>query len=75
MLTLALALIGPAQPVRFLVGFLVMVCVIAIVIIAVRWLLGLAGVAIPQPLMIIFGILIFVVCLLWLLSWSGVYSF
>jgi hypothetical protein len=62
-------------PMHFLVGFLVMVCILAIVIIAVRWLLGLAGIAIPQPLLLILGIVLFLVCLLALLNYSGLYSF
>lgn len=61
--------------IHFLIGFLVMVCVLAIVIIAARWLLSLAGIAVPQPLLMILGIVLFLLLLLWLLSWSGVYSF
>jgi hypothetical protein len=51
------------------------VCVLAIVIILVKWLLSLGGVTIPQPLLICLGILIFIVCMLALLSWSGYYRF
>lgn len=60
---------------HFAVGFIVMVCVLAIVIILVKWLLSLGGVTIPQPLLICLGILIFIVCMLALLSWSGYYRF
>ncbi len=49
-----------------IISFLIGICLIAVVIIAVRWLLGLAGIAIPQPLMLIIGILLFVVLLVWL---------
>jgi hypothetical protein len=45
----------------FLFWFLITIAVLAIVIIGVRWLLGLAGVTIPQPLMLILGILLFIV--------------
>jgi hypothetical protein len=64
-----------ADPIRFIVGFILVCCLIAIVIILVKWLAGLAGVAIPGPLMLVLGILLFVVLLLWLLSYSGVYRF
>ena len=75
MLTLsALSLLSPGfDAIHFLVGFLIMVCVLAIVIIGVKWLLSLTGVAIPQPLMVILGIILFMVLLLVLLDWSGVY--
>ena len=62
-----------ADPIRFLVGLVLACCVIAVVIILIKWLLGLAGIAIPQPLMLILGIIAFIMILLWLLSWSGVY--
>jgi hypothetical protein len=58
----------------FLFWFLITIAVLAIVIIGVRWLLGLAGVTIPQPLMIILGILLFIVLMfaLWRFVGSGV---
>jgi len=61
--------------ISFMVGFLLLVCVLAVVIIAAKWLLGLAGVAVPPPLMYILGILLFVVLLLWVLNYSGYYRF
>jgi hypothetical protein len=63
------------DPIRFLIGFLIACCVIAAVIILVKWLCGLAGFAIPQPLMLVLGIIIFIFLLLWVLSWSGIYRF
>jgi hypothetical protein len=60
--------------IHFVVGFLLMVCALAIVIILCKWLLGLMGVPIPQPLLVVLGIIIFVILLLMLLSWSGAYS-
>lgn len=66
--------VGPGfDAIHFLVGFLIMVCVLAIVIIAVRWLCSLAGIAIPQPLILILGIILFIVFLIMLLDWSGLY--
>lgn len=67
--------LGGGSAIHFLVGFIVVVCVLAVVIIAAKWLIGLTGLAIPQPLMVILGILLFLLLFLWLLSWSGVYSF
>lgn len=58
--------------VHFVVGFILVCCAIAVVIILVRWLLALAGVTIPQPLLLVLGIVLFVVLMLALLSWSGV---
>jgi Na+/alanine symporter len=72
-MTSILALVLPTafNFIHFIVGFLLLICVIAVVIIGVRWLAALAGVAIPPPLMAILGILLFVVLLLLLLNWSG----
>jgi hypothetical protein len=61
--------------ISFLIGFLVLCCVLACLIILVRWLLALAGFAIPQPLLVVAGIILFVICFLWLLSWAHVYTF
>jgi|HubBroStandDraft_4_1064222.scaffolds.fasta_scaffold1171281_2 hypothetical protein len=75
MISLLATFAGPlsADPIRFLIGFLIACCVIAVVIILVKWLLGLAGVTIPPPLMLVIGILLFIFLLLWVLNWSGVY--
>ena len=62
-----------ADPIRFLIGFLIACCVIACVIILVRWLLSLTGIAVPQPLMLVFGIILFIFFMLWVLNWAGVY--
>jgi len=62
-----------ADPVRFLIGFVLLVCVVACVIILVRWLAALAQWTVPQPLMVVAGIIIFMIGLLWILSWSGIY--
>jgi hypothetical protein len=63
------------SPLHFLIGFIILVCVLAIVIIAVQWLLGLAGITIPPPIKLILGIMLFLCLFLWLISWSGLYSF
>ena len=59
--------------ISFLISFLVFIIVVAIVIIGARWLLGLAGVTIPQPLMIILGLICFLILLLFFLNFTGVY--
>jgi hypothetical protein len=59
--------------ISFLVAFLVFIIVVAIVIIGVRWLLSLAGVVIPQPQMIILGLICFLILLLFFLNFTGVY--
>ena len=58
-----------------MVQFIIFVCAVAIVIILGRWLLSLTGLAIPQPLMVCLGILVFIILLCMFLSWSGLYSF
>lgn len=72
---LAMGSLSGFSAIHFLVGFIVLICVLAIMIIGVKWLLSLTGIAIPQPLLIILGILIFMLLLLWLLSWSGLFAF
>jgi hypothetical protein len=56
---------------HFIVGFIFLCCAIAIVIILVKWLAGLAGFTIPPPLMLVAGILLFMLLLALLLNWSG----
>jgi hypothetical protein len=63
------------SPIHFLVGFIILCCVLAIVIIGVKWLLGLTGLAVPQPLLVILGIIIFLVLFLCLIDWCGLYRF
>ena len=55
----------------FLIWFLVVIAVLAIVIIGAKWLLGLAGVTIPPPLMAILGIVLFIVLLIALFHFVG----
>jgi hypothetical protein len=57
--------------VHFMIGFILLICAIAIVIILVKWIAQLSGVAVPAPLMMVLGILLFVVLLILLLNWSG----
>jgi hypothetical protein len=55
----------------FLLWFLIVIAVLAIVIIGAKWLLGLAGITVPQPLMVILGIILFIVMLLALWHFVG----
>lgn len=75
MISLLATTLTAFSPIHFLVGFLILVCVIAIVIIAVRWLIQLTGIAVPQPLLVILGIILFMILLLMLLNYSGLYVF
>jgi hypothetical protein len=69
------ATLSAFSPIHFLIGFLVLVCVLAIVVIGCRWLLSLTGIVIPQPLLLILGIIVFLILLLALLNYSGLYAF
>jgi hypothetical protein len=47
----------------FLIWFLVCIAVLAVVVIAGRWLMSLAGIVIPPPLMVCLGIILFIIVL------------
>ena len=51
--------------------FLIALCVIAILVVGVRWLLAQMGVVIPPPILAILGFLLFLVVLLWFLGAIG----
>jgi hypothetical protein len=57
--------------IQFLFSFLVFLVVVAILIIGFRWLLSLTGFAIPQPLLIILGLILFLVLLLLFFNYVG----
>lgn len=61
--------------ISFLIGFLILICVLVCVVILVKWLLAVAGIAVPQPLMIVASIIVFLILFLMLLNYSGVYRF
>jgi hypothetical protein len=58
--------------VNFLLSFLIFIVIVAILIIGFKWLLSLTGLAIPQPLMIILGLILFLVLLLLFFNYVGV---
>lgn len=51
----------------FLISFLIFICVVAVVIIGLRWLIAEAG--LPAPLQLILQIIAFIVCLMAFLYW------
>jgi hypothetical protein len=75
MLLLAMGSLAGFNPIRFAVGFIVLIVVLAIVIIGLKWLLGLAGITVPQPLLMILGLLVFLLLFLALMQWSNLYNF
>lgn len=73
MLMLLGSLLFQANAISLMVSFLVFIICVAIVIIGARWLLGLAGITIPQPLMVIIGLIVFLFFLLIFLNYSGLW--
>jgi len=51
--------------------FLLALCVIAILVVGVRWLLGQMGVTIPNPILAILGFMLFLIVLLWFMGVIG----
>jgi len=51
--------------------FLIALCVLAILVVGVRWLLGQMGVVIPNPILAILGFLLFLLILLWFMGAFG----
>jgi hypothetical protein len=70
-----LSAIWQFNPVGAMLGFIVLMICLAIVVILCRWLLSLTGWVIPQPLLVVAGLLLFLIFLAFFLSWTGIYSF
>ena len=51
--------------------FLLALCVIAILVVGVRWLLAQMGVTIPNPILAICGFALFLILLLWFMGVIG----
>ena len=62
------------DPIRAMIGFVIFCICIAVVIILGRWLLSLTGIAIPQPLMVVLGLLVFLALFLIFLDWIGMFG-
>ena len=53
------------------VYFLLALCIIAILVVGVRWLLAQMGVTIPNPILAILGFMLFLLVLLWFMGVIG----
>jgi hypothetical protein len=60
-------------PITMMVDFLIFCICVAIVIILGRWLLSLTGLPIPQPLMVVLGLIVFLIFLLFFLNYAGIW--
>jgi hypothetical protein len=59
----------------FLIWFLVCIAVLAVVVIAGRWLMSLAGITLPQPLTLCLGIILFIIVLVAFWHFAGADAF
>jgi hypothetical protein len=57
--------------ISFMLSFLVFIVVVAILIIGLRWVLSLTGLVIPQPLILILGLILFLILLLVFFNYIG----
>ena len=57
--------------ISIMVGFLVFCICVAIVIILGKWILSLIGLPIPQPVLVVLGLIVFLILLLLFLNWAG----
>lgn len=51
--------------------FLIALAVLVLLIVGVKWLLGLAGVVVPPPIWAVLGFILFLVILLYFLGFIG----
>ncbi len=72
MLMLA-SLLFQANAISMMVSLIVFVVCIVIVILLGKWLLSVLGVSIPQPLMVVLGLLVFLIFLLFFLNYTGLW--
>jgi hypothetical protein len=59
----------------FAIWFIIGIALLVMVIILAKWLLGMAGITIPQPILICLGILLFIIFLVALWHFIGAASF
>ena len=57
------------NPLAFLISFLIFICVVAVVILGIRWLIRISGVTISPELNLIIGIILFLVLLILFVSY------
>ena len=64
-----MAMLQVGNPLGFLIGFLIFICVVAVVILGIRWLIRISGVAISPELNLIIGIILFIILLIVFVNW------
>ena len=64
----ALSTLGVTLSVMGVLQFLLLLAVIVLLIVGVKYLLGLAGVTVPQPIWVVLGVILFLVLVIWLLG-------
>jgi len=64
----ALSTLGVTLSVMGVLQFLLFLAVIVLLIVGVKYLLGLAGVTVPQPIWVVLGVILFLVLVIWLLG-------
>lgn len=66
---------GEGDIIHLMIGFLVVMIVIAVFVLSFRYICRLAQWSPPPELMAIAGLILFLVCMVVLLNWSGYYRF
>jgi hypothetical protein len=69
------AMLTLINPISAMVGFVVFCVCVAICVILFRWLLSLTGWVIPQPLLVVMGLILFLILLMFFLDWVGIFNF
>jgi hypothetical protein len=64
----ALTSLGVTLSVIGVLEFLLFLAVIVLLIVGVKYLLGLAGVTVPQPIWVVLGVILFLVLVIWMLG-------
>lgn len=64
----ALATLGVAISILGVLKFLLLFAVLVLLIVGVRYLFGLAGWTIPQPIWIVLGVILFLILVIWLIG-------
>ncbi len=68
MMFTALTSLGVTLSVIGVLEFLLFLAVIVLLIVGVKYLLGLAGVTVPQPIWVVLGVILFLVLIIWMLG-------
>lgn len=54
-----------------LVNFFIVLCILLVLFVAIKWVLSSANVAVPQPLVVIVGIIVIMIVVVYLLNCAG----